>query len=111
MSGNVLIDLNGNRAPDYILQNFKDGFKDFAFYRQSDGMFVMNKSFSIIFPGGSTDAPIDHPPCGWKGELCLEYIGTLLYNLFYQLKSYKKVKFVTLLNIVLFLIYAILSHY
>ncbi|XP_014672101.1 PREDICTED: gamma-aminobutyric acid type B receptor subunit 1-like [Priapulus caudatus] len=77
MSGPIFIDAQGNRAPDYVLQNFKDDFYAFAFYRHSDGTLMVNKSYVVIFPGGGTIVPEDHPPCGWNNEFCVELMGNL----------------------------------
>ncbi|XP_070568265.1 atrial natriuretic peptide receptor 1-like isoform X2 [Ptychodera flava] len=71
ISGLIKIDAQGDRDPDYALQDFKGHeFEDFADYHSYDNSFTIRDGFSVIWPGNSTTAPKDHPLCGWDGELC-----------------------------------------
>lgn len=65
----VYIDENGDRNPDYSLQDHIDyDFHDFAHYEEATG------NLSIItpprWPSGLATPPEDHPQCGWDGEFC-----------------------------------------
>lgn len=37
--------------------------------------FVVSPDVTVVFPGGNTDPPKDHPPCGWTNELCPSNTG------------------------------------
>ncbi|KAJ8031037.1 Atrial natriuretic peptide receptor 1 [Holothuria leucospilota] len=73
----VHIDENGDRNPDYALQDHIDhSFHDFAHYAQATG------NYSIIvepvWPNDRMEPPLDHPPCGWDMELCPDTTGSIL---------------------------------
>ncbi|XP_023931697.1 atrial natriuretic peptide receptor 2-like [Lingula anatina] len=73
ITGVVSIDEIGNRNPDYSLQFIKDGklivFADYFYHKDN---FTTYSDVEVVFPGGKTTPPLDHPPCGWKNELCVE---------------------------------------
>ena len=64
-------DSNGDRDPDYAVQTMWGGkFTDFAEYIYSRRQMIRKAGVVVLFPGGSTQPPADHPPCGWENELC-----------------------------------------
>ncbi|PIK45064.1 hypothetical protein BSL78_18050 [Apostichopus japonicus] len=64
----VYIDENGDRNPDYSLQDHIDyDFHDFAHYEEATG------NLSIITPPrwpSGLATPQETPQCGWDGEFC-----------------------------------------
>ena len=67
----VRTDSNGDRDPDYAVQTMWGGkFTDFAEYIYNRRQMIRKAGVVVLFPGGSTQPPADHPPCGWENELC-----------------------------------------
>ena len=71
IAGEVHIDNNGDRDPDYTIQTLiNDRFEEIAHYTRHNDNFTVEDRITIIWPGGVTTAPSDSPECGWMGELC-----------------------------------------
>jgi atrial natriuretic peptide receptor A len=72
ITGNVSIDVNGDRLSDYSLLDMNPATNHFemvANYFHKDGLkFVNNKT--IHWAGGRTTPPADKPKCGFDGSLC-----------------------------------------
>lgn len=70
----VHIDENGDRNPDYALQDHIDhSFHDFAHYAQATGNLTI--IVEPVWPNERREPPLDHPPCGWEMELCPDTTG------------------------------------
>ncbi|XP_022107598.1 atrial natriuretic peptide receptor 2-like [Acanthaster planci] len=71
VDGNVTIDQNGDRNPDYALQDLHNGkFEDFAYYDHETMHLVFRDDFTPTWPGGGTKPPSGEPECGWDNEYC-----------------------------------------
>ena len=63
MSGRVEIDKNGDRIPQYVLRNFRNGstVKVGHFTSEKHQKFIRTRE--IIWFGGGTEVPDDDPEC------------------------------------------------
>lgn len=79
ITGNVSIDMNGDRLSDYSLLDMNPNNSQFeivANYFHSTGLtFVEGKS--IHWAGGRTNPPADRPKCGFDNSLCPENSSTM----------------------------------
>ncbi|XP_077977730.1 atrial natriuretic peptide receptor 2-like [Glandiceps talaboti] len=75
----VYMDENGDRSPDFAVQDFTHHhFEDFADYHSYNGSFELREHFVVTWPKNVTSAPKDHPPCGWEGEFCPDNSKTII---------------------------------
>ncbi|XP_038050160.1 atrial natriuretic peptide receptor 1-like [Patiria miniata] len=71
VDGNVTIDQNGDRDPDYALQDLHNrNFVDYANYNHETKQLIFRDDFSPTWPGGGTVPPTGEPECGWDNEFC-----------------------------------------
>ncbi|KAK3753336.1 hypothetical protein QZH41_015271 [Actinostola sp. cb2023] len=70
-SGHVQIDDHGDRVTSYQLEIGKNGaFDTFATFFGPTKTYQFKNSTTIIWPGGSTVAPLGRPVCGFDMEYC-----------------------------------------
>ena len=74
----MVIDKNGDRDPDYVLQNLVNGaYMDIGLYISAQQNFSMIPGKVVIWPGNTTVVPKDIPECGWNNEKCSGNLGIL----------------------------------
>nr|XP_006823588.1 PREDICTED: guanylate cyclase 2G-like [Saccoglossus kowalevskii] len=82
MSGRVSIDQNGDRNQDYVMYSFSnnEAYEPIALFDGLTSKWNMIPGKTIIWPGGRTSPPVDIPPCGFFGEMCIteDVLGTPL---------------------------------
>lgn len=70
-SGDLEIDTNGDRVTSYQLEIGKGGaFHTFAIFHGPSKAYQFQNTTTIVWPGGSTVAPLGRPPCGFDMEFC-----------------------------------------
>ncbi|EDV21316.1 uncharacterized protein TRIADDRAFT_30655 [Trichoplax adhaerens] len=78
VTGEVVIDQNGDRDPDYVLQNLINGaYVDIGLYVSAQQNFSMTPGKVVVWPGNTTVVPKDIPPCGWRNEKCSGNLSVL----------------------------------
>nr|QNG40927.1 ANPR-like 4 [Placozoa sp. H4] len=78
VTGEVVIDKNGDRDPDYVLQNLVNGaYMDIGLYISAQQNFSMIPGKVVIWPGNTTVVPKDIPECGWNNEKCSGNLAVL----------------------------------
>lgn len=71
MTGNIVINDNGDREADYTLDDFDPDtglMRPVATYYGSLRSYVRIPGVEILWPGGKAEAPIDVPLCGFTGN-------------------------------------------
>jgi atrial natriuretic peptide receptor A len=83
ITGNVSIDMNGDRLSDYSLLDMNPNtsyFEIVANYFHNTGlMFVEGKK--IYWAGGKSEPPADRPKCGFDNSLCPDDSSTMFFSI------------------------------
>ena len=71
MSGEVLLDKNGDRIPIFQLRSFQNGTPVYIYsYDPVSNNHTEYPNAKILWPGGVKVPPKDSPVCGFAGEKC-----------------------------------------
>ena len=87
MSGDVAINAFGNRVPVFVLSNRQNGqLKTIVEIDQTkpQSESVTYYNLSAVWPGGSTEVPLDEPICGFFGEKCVIPPGCTSFHFIYN---------------------------
>jgi atrial natriuretic peptide receptor A len=79
VSGQVVIDKNGDRKPDYSMQILNDDkWISLYDYIAADESLIEVRRSGFTWPGGLTEPPKDAPGCGWENEFCPDNTQTII---------------------------------
>ncbi|XP_044174474.1 atrial natriuretic peptide receptor 1-like [Acropora millepora] len=71
ISGYIYIDSHGDRSLSLQLKNFQNGkMLSIASFFMETGKLQFGSNVTLLWPGGSTVAPLGRPECGFNMELC-----------------------------------------
>ncbi|XP_015754056.1 PREDICTED: atrial natriuretic peptide receptor 1-like [Acropora digitifera] len=71
ISGSIYIDSHGDRSLSLQLKNFQNGkMLSVASFFMETGKLQFGSNVTLLWPGGSTVAPLGRPECGFNMEFC-----------------------------------------